>query len=133
MKNTRTLVLLLALLVLAASFGHHQSNAQKNARKQLQSKPSIADSDWPAYGRDAGGSRYSPLTQINRNNVKNLKVAWTYRTGDPRSTLSPAKSDGFTIQRLISSVVITISSTRAGFRPGSTRSGKTARLAAAES
>jgi len=38
-------------------------------------------SDWPAYGRDAGGSRYSPLKQINRDNVKNLKVAWTYRTG----------------------------------------------------
>jgi quinoprotein glucose dehydrogenase len=37
--------------------------------------------DWPAYGRDPGGSRYSPLTEINRNNVKALKVAWTYRTG----------------------------------------------------
>jgi quinoprotein glucose dehydrogenase len=38
--------------------------------------------DWPAYGRDAGGSRYSPLTQITRDNVKHLQVAWTYRTGD---------------------------------------------------
>lgn len=39
------------------------------------------DSDWPAYGRDAGGSRYSPLARINRDNVKNLKLAWTYSTG----------------------------------------------------
>jgi quinoprotein glucose dehydrogenase len=39
------------------------------------------DAEWPAYGRDPGGSRYSPLSQINRDNVKNLKVAWTYRTG----------------------------------------------------
>ncbi|HEY3139200.1 MAG TPA: PQQ-binding-like beta-propeller repeat protein, partial [Blastocatellia bacterium] len=39
------------------------------------------DAEWPAYGRDPGGSRYSPLSQINRENVKNLKVAWTYRTG----------------------------------------------------
>lgn len=38
--------------------------------------------EWPAYGRDAGGSRYSPLTQITRANVRHLKVAWTYRTGD---------------------------------------------------
>jgi quinoprotein glucose dehydrogenase len=38
-------------------------------------------SDWPAYGRDIGGSRYSPLSQINRHNVKELKVVWTYRTG----------------------------------------------------
>ncbi|HYE75047.1 MAG TPA: PQQ-binding-like beta-propeller repeat protein, partial [Blastocatellia bacterium] len=37
--------------------------------------------DWPAYGRDGGGSRFSPLKQINRNNVGQLKVAWTYRTG----------------------------------------------------
>lgn len=96
MKITRNLVLLLALLVLAASFGHHQSNAQKNAqRKQLQSKPSIADSDWPAYGRDAGGSRYSPLTQINRNNVKNLKVAWTYRTGDLSDGKNARSSSAF--------------------------------------
>jgi len=38
-------------------------------------------SDWPAYGRDPGGARYSPLAQINRGNVGQLKVAWTYRTG----------------------------------------------------
>jgi len=38
--------------------------------------------DWPYYGGDAGGSRYSPATQINRDNVSKLAVAWTYRTGD---------------------------------------------------
>jgi quinoprotein glucose dehydrogenase len=38
--------------------------------------------DWPAYGRDSGGSRYSPLSQITRENVKHLQIAWTYRTGD---------------------------------------------------
>ncbi len=45
-------------------------------------KAPLPDGDWPAYGRDAGGSRYSPLAGINRSNVKKLKVAWTYRTGD---------------------------------------------------
>jgi quinoprotein glucose dehydrogenase len=38
--------------------------------------------DWPAYGRDPGGSRYSPLAQIDRSNVQRVKVAWTYRTGE---------------------------------------------------
>jgi len=38
--------------------------------------------DWPFYGGDAGGARYSPLTQINRSNVTELKVAWEYHTGD---------------------------------------------------
>jgi quinoprotein glucose dehydrogenase len=38
--------------------------------------------DWPAYGRDPGGSRYSPAAQITPANVGDLHVAWTYRTGD---------------------------------------------------
>jgi quinoprotein glucose dehydrogenase len=39
------------------------------------------ESGWPAYGNDAGGTRYSQAVQINRGNVNTLKVAWTYRTG----------------------------------------------------
>src|SRR5215472_9011801 len=38
--------------------------------------------DWPYYGGDAGGSRYSPLAQIDRTNVARLEVAWEYHTGD---------------------------------------------------
>ncbi|HEY8253216.1 MAG TPA: pyrroloquinoline quinone-dependent dehydrogenase [Rhizomicrobium sp.] len=34
--------------------------------------------DWPFYGRDASGGRFSPLTQITPGNVGNLAVAWTY-------------------------------------------------------
>ena len=40
-----------------------------------------AQQDWPAYGgRD--GTHYSSLSQINRDNVKNLVVAWKYDTGE---------------------------------------------------
>ncbi len=39
-------------------------------------------SDWTAYGRDAQGSRHSPLRQIDTSNVSRLAVAWTYRTGE---------------------------------------------------
>src|SRR5204863_4235127 len=42
--------------------------------------------DWPAYGRDPGGARFSPLTQITRDNVARLQVAWTYHTGMPDLT-----------------------------------------------
>src|SRR6202049_4693217 len=38
--------------------------------------------EWPTYGNDPGGQRYSPLDQINKQNVAQLKVAWTYHTGD---------------------------------------------------
>jgi quinoprotein glucose dehydrogenase len=41
-----------------------------------------AIADWPYYGGDAGGSRYSPLSQIDRSDVAELKVAWEYHTGD---------------------------------------------------
>jgi quinoprotein glucose dehydrogenase len=41
-----------------------------------------AGDDWPYYGHDAGGMRYSPLTQINRENVATLNVAWTFHVGD---------------------------------------------------
>ena len=43
-----------------------------------QSKP---EAGWPSYGGDAGGTRYSAAAQIDRNNVAQLKVAWTARTG----------------------------------------------------
>src|SRR2546425_9711852 len=43
----------------------------------------LAPGDWPAYGRDPGGARFSPLTQITRDNVTRLTVAWTYHTGIP--------------------------------------------------
>jgi quinoprotein glucose dehydrogenase len=51
-------------------------------------------SDWPVYGGDAGGRHYSSLDGINRDNVKDLKLAWSYRHGEledftgPRMTAS---------------------------------------------
>ena len=42
---------------------------------------SSSDGGWPNYGGDPGGSRYSGVRQINRDNVTQLRVAWTYRTG----------------------------------------------------
>jgi quinoprotein glucose dehydrogenase len=43
--------------------------------------PKNEDAGWPNYGNDPGGARYSTATQITRENVGQLKVAWTYRTG----------------------------------------------------
>lgn len=38
--------------------------------------------DWPAYGGTYSAQRFSPLTQINKDNVRDLKRVWTFRTGD---------------------------------------------------
>jgi len=38
--------------------------------------------DWPEYGGDKGGLRFSPLDQITAANVDELEVAWIHRSGD---------------------------------------------------
>ena len=49
--------------------------------------------EWPHYGGDLGGTKYSSLDQINRENVSRLKVAWTYHTGDiSDGSLYPVRS-----------------------------------------
>jgi quinoprotein glucose dehydrogenase len=63
-----------------------------------------AISEWPHYGNNSAGMRFSPLAQIDRQNIKHLQPAWTYHTGDisdgtiysTRSTFecTPIVSDG---------------------------------------
>jgi quinoprotein glucose dehydrogenase len=38
--------------------------------------------DWPFYGGDAGGRRWSPLDEITPANVGRLELAWVHRSGD---------------------------------------------------
>jgi quinoprotein glucose dehydrogenase len=51
--------------------------------------------EWLSYGNDPGGQRFSPLTAINRSNVKSLKLAWTYRTGDAYAPQNGSKPTQF--------------------------------------
>ncbi len=44
--------------------------------------PPSQESDWSAYGGQRAQNRYSALRQINRSNVKQLKLAWTFDTGE---------------------------------------------------
>lgn len=38
--------------------------------------------DWPAYGGSHHATRYSPLAQVTRDNVRQLEKVWEFRTGD---------------------------------------------------
>jgi quinoprotein glucose dehydrogenase len=51
--------------------------------------------EWGAYGRDAGGTRFSPLTQITPADVAQLKPAWTFHTGDISDGKGKAPRSGF--------------------------------------
>ncbi|WP_165431752.1 glucose/quinate/shikimate family membrane-bound PQQ-dependent dehydrogenase [Atlantibacter hermannii] len=53
--------------------------------------PAIPDGDWPAYGRNQEGQRYSPLKQINADNVHQLKEAWSFQTGDVKMPNDPGE------------------------------------------
>jgi quinoprotein glucose dehydrogenase len=55
----------------------------------------LVNGDWAYVGHDAGGMRYSPLKQINVDNVKNLRVAWTYHVGDISDGKGFARRSGF--------------------------------------
>src|ERR1017187_1446767 len=50
--------------------------------RPIQRDPKAAVAEWPTYGNDPGSSRYSPLTEITKENIRDVKVAWTYHTGD---------------------------------------------------
>ncbi|RXU29360.1 hypothetical protein B0A91_00070, partial [Pseudomonas syringae] len=52
------------------------------AASGVQPANAPADGDWAAYGRSQAGQRYSPLQQINRDNVAQLQQACLFHTGD---------------------------------------------------
>ena len=64
--------------------------AGSGARGQVSS-----GAEWPNYGNDPGGMRYSALTQINRDNVSKLRVAWIFHTGDVSDGSGGRKRSGF--------------------------------------
>ncbi len=59
-----------------------QADADAPVQAQGVAPASKQVADWRYYGRDPGGTRYAPIDQINRENVDDLKVAWTFRTGE---------------------------------------------------
>ena len=55
------------------------------------------DGEWRSYAGDAGSTRYAPHDQINRDNVKNLQVAWTWKFdnfGGGTSETTPIMANG---------------------------------------
>src|SRR5437660_10832269 len=47
-----------------------------------ESANALSQGEWPAYAGTYAAARYSPLTQIDRNNAKTLHVAWRWKSPD---------------------------------------------------
>ncbi len=74
--TTHCLLLALALLAVIS----RSEAAQDNHKPRVTSPRSSRD--WPRYGGNAENDHYSPLAQINRQNVSQLRIAWQYDTGE---------------------------------------------------
>jgi quinoprotein glucose dehydrogenase len=62
---------------------------------QGRAKKDSRQTDWPIYGGTAENNHYSCLKQINQKNVKRLRVAWTYDTGESGGLqTNPIEVDG---------------------------------------
>ncbi|MDH3266975.1 MAG: PQQ-binding-like beta-propeller repeat protein, partial [Gammaproteobacteria bacterium] len=78
MGKLSTLLLLLPLLVAC-------NNRTDSTETQAESPATYntAGDDWPSYFGDPGGTHYSRLGQITRDNISELREAWRYETPDP--------------------------------------------------
>lgn len=65
-------------------------DVQANNNKAHDIAPNSGRKDWPAWAGDTKGSRFSTLSDITPENVKDLKVAWTAHTGE---AVVPDKGD----------------------------------------
>jgi quinoprotein glucose dehydrogenase len=79
-SRRRVCIAALGALLLALSTNHPLARQRANGS-------SSAHKTWRDYGGSADSAQYSALTQINRTNVANLRVAWTYPTGDTANYL----------------------------------------------
>jgi quinoprotein glucose dehydrogenase len=57
--------------------------------------------DWPVHGRDLAGTRYIPATEISRENVERLAIAWTYRTGETQARFDTREDTSFEATPLV--------------------------------
>lgn len=77
-----TVFLALIATFIAAFFPHGGiSNPIAAVSQPNADAISTAPENWEFFGRSASGTRFAPYTQITPENVKDLQVAWTYRTG----------------------------------------------------
>jgi len=68
-----------------------------------------SSTDWATYGGDLASRRYRPFDQINRDNFKDLEVAWRYKT----DALGPRPEFNFEVTPLmVNGVLYTTAGTR---------------------
>jgi len=79
--DSLTLVAALAVGIAACQATPSRApSAQATSPRAATAEP--ADVEWRTYGGSYASARYSPLAQIDRTNVQQLRVAWRWRSPD---------------------------------------------------
>jgi quinoprotein glucose dehydrogenase len=78
-------------IVLALLGALADANAQVVPGAREESSKALSRGEWPAYAGTYAAARYSPLTQIDRTNAKNLHIAWRWKS--PDMAIKEAKPD----------------------------------------
>jgi alcohol dehydrogenase (cytochrome c) len=98
MKKISVLALILALASIGVS-AQYSLTVNKDRLINAQNEPQ----NWLLMNGDYGSTRYSKLTQINRDNVKNLRMVWAIALGGmqdvgqngPENEVNPLVDNGF--------------------------------------
>ena len=67
---------------------------------RMQGQQGARSGEWRVYGGDEGSTRYSPLEQINRDTIQNMRVAWVWKSDSllpnpsPNSQTTPIMVNG---------------------------------------
>ena len=67
-----------AIVLASPGFAEPQSSTKPAGNARVKRNPAREQHDWPAYGGTAENNHYSSLAQINRTNVKQLGLAWSF-------------------------------------------------------
>ena len=81
--------------------GHHQERGMSGklwivgllavvfgAAVSLSAQNGARNNEWRTYGGEPGNTKYSPLDQITKENAKNLRIAWRFKTDNLGAPIS---------------------------------------------
>src|SRR5580692_8244902 len=96
-RNWRSTVLFVPTLLLSGAAAFAQApgntiNAMSPVTDAMLHNPPA--SDWLMWRRTYNGWGYSPLDQINKDNIKNLQVAWSWSLTSGATETTPIVHDG---------------------------------------
>jgi len=107
-RTARTLVVCTAIVIV----GTYAVSGQQSPAAR---KAPVVD-EWPTYGHDRGGMRYSALTQITPADVGQLQPAWVYHM-KPAADATPAVMREATEMRPMKSAVRRMAKTSGSANP----------------